>query len=495
VKIVMVSSEAVPFCKTGGLADVVGGLSRALDRAGHDVTIILPHYRRITPAGLEGEPTGRAVSVPLGRHAVQAWIRKAKLPDSRVEVLLIDEPGFFDRPGIYVQPGNGDYADNPERFIFLSRAALEICTAFELAPDIVHVHDWQTAVVPALLEVQYRQRPGFTRTASVLTLHNMAFQGNFPRHTYELTGLPWDLFQWNLLEFWGNFNFLKAGCVYADRITSVSPTYAREITTPAYGWGLEGVLKHRESQLVGILNGIDAEEWNPATDPALPMKYDRHTADRGKATCKRELQRALGLARDPDVPLCGMVSRMTDQKGFDLLTSVAQELLSTPAQYVFLGGGEPRIEAAIKSLAQQAPDRVAVHIGYSEALAHQIEAASDLFLMPSRFEPCGLNQMYSLRYGTVPLVHAVGGLADSVTNLTSDNLSAGKANGFVFYDYSPDAFLGTLRWGLGVYQDKEVWRQLQRNGMSLDLSWSASAARYVEVYQQARSRFRDIRGR
>lgn len=484
----MVASEAVPYCKTGGLADVVTGLSKALDQAGHEVTIVLPLHRRFTPTALIGEPTGRAVSVLLGRHSVQAWVRKAKLPDSRVEVLLIDEPGFFDRPGVYVQPGAADYADNPERFIFLSRAALEACAAFEISPDIIHVHDWQTAVVPALLDVQYRARPGFAKAGSVLTLHNMAFQGNFPRAVFELTGLPWELFTWDRLEFWGNFNLLKAGCMYADRITTVSPTYAREITTPAYGWGLEGVLKHRGTDLAGILNGIDADEWNPATDPLLPAHYDQHSVTRGKAICKRELQRQLHLTCDEAVPMCGMVSRMTDQKGFDLIAATADQLLSTPAQFVFLGGGEKPSESLVQLLAQRHPGRVAAFIGYSEELAHRIEAASDLFLMPSRFEPCGLNQMYSLRYGTLPLVHAVGGLADSVVNCTADNLAAGTANGFVFYDYSPDAFLGTLRWALDVYRDRGAWSRLQQNGMSRNLSWGSSAAQYVEVYRDARSR-------
>jgi starch synthase len=484
----MVSSEAVPFCKTGGLADVVTGLSRALDQAGHDVTIILPFHRRFTPAALAGEPTGKAVSVLLGRQSTQAWVRKAQLPDSGVNVLLIDHPGYFDRPGLYVQPKAGDFADNAERFIFFSRAALETCAAFELTPDVVHVHDWQTGVTPALLDVQYRARPGFARTGSVLTLHNLAFQGNFARATYDLTGLPWDLFTWDRLEFWGNFNLLKAGCVYADCITTVSPTYAREITTPAFGWGLEGVLKHRGSDLIGILNGIDADAWNPAADPLLPAHYNVLSVTRGKAACKQEVQRHFHLPQDEAVPVCGMISRMTDQKGFDLIAATAQQLLSTSAQFIFLGDGEPRFAQLLESLAAQAPDRVAVHIGYSEELAHRIEAASDIFLMPSRFEPCGLNQMYSLRYGTLPLVHNVGGLADSVTNLTPENLAAGTANGFVFYDYAPDAFLGTLRWALDVYRDRELWHRLQRHAMTRDLSWSASANRYVEVYRQARSR-------
>ena len=319
----------------------------------------------------------------------------------------------------------------------------------------------------------------------MLTLHNMAFQGNFPHTVYELTGLPWELFTWDRLEFYGNFNLLKAGCLYADRITTVSPTYAREITTSAYGWGLEGVLKHRGADLTGILNGINAEEWNPSTDRLLPAHYDQFSAARGKAVCKRELQKKLHLEHDDSAPLCGMISRMTDQKGFDLIAATADQLLSTPAQFVFLGGGERPFESVAETLAKRAPNRVAAHIGYNEELAHRIEAAADIFLMPSRFEPCGLNQMYSLRYGTVPLVHAVGGLADSVVNCTPDNLASGRANGFVFYDYSPDAFLGTLRWGLDVYRNRDVWQQLQQTGMSQDLSWSASAEQYVEVYQDA----------
>ena len=482
----MVASEAVPFAKTGGLADVVTGLSRALDRSGHDVTVILPLHRRFIPSSLIGEPTGRAVSLVVGRQSVQAWVRKARLPDSRATVLLVDHPGYFDRPGLYNPPG-GDFPDNAERFAFFSRAALEVCAAFEIEPDIVHVHDWQTALVAPLLDVQYRQRPGFGQTGTVLTLHNLAFQGNFPRSTLDLTGLPAELFTWDKLEFWGNFNFLKAGCVYADRITTVSPTYAREITTPAFGWGLEGVLKHRGSALVGILNGIDAEDWDPNRDRYLPQRYDLHGVEQGKRVCKHALQQEFGLQIDRDIPLCGMVSRLTDQKGLDLIAATADQMLATGAQFLFLGGGEARFESLLQSLAGRASRHVAVRVGYDEALAHRIEAGSDLFLMPSRFEPCGLNQMYSLAYGTVPLVHAVGGLADSVTNLTPETLASGTANGFVFYDYSADAFLGTLRWALATFRDRDVWQQLQRNGMSLDLSWNRSAARYLEVYHQARS--------
>lgn len=480
----MISSEAVPFAKTGGLADVVTGLSRALDRAGHEVALILPYHRRFTPPELAGEPTGRAVQVMLGRQAVQGWVRRSQLPDSRIAVYLIDHPGYFDRSGLYVD-GGADYPDNAERFIFLSRAALEVCDAFQLRPDILHVHDWQTALVAPLLSVLYRRRNGFQATRSVLTLHNLAFQGNFPRAVLELTGLPAELFTWDKLEFWGNLNFLKGGCVYADRLTTVSPTYAREITTPAFGWGLEGVLRHRGAALTGILNGVDTEHWDPARDPYLPQPYTLQTVEAGKARAKEVLQRELGLAPDPRLPLCGLVSRLTDQKGLDLIAATADQWLAAPAQFVFLGNGERRYETLLTDLARRAPDRVAAVIGYSEPRAHLIEGGADIFLMPSRFEPCGLNQMYSLLYGTIPLVHAVGGLADSVTNLTPETLAQNSATGFVFYDYTADAFLGTLRWGLATYQNRDVWRALQRNGMTQDLSWARSAERYLEVYRAA----------
>jgi starch synthase len=483
VNIVMVSSEAVPFAKTGGLADVVTGLSRALDKAGHNVLIVLPHHRRFISPTLAGQTTGRSVAVNLGMHTPHAWVRESRLPESRVRVLLIDHPGYFDRAGLYVHDG-ADYPDNAERFIFFSRAALEACTAFGLHPDVLHVHDWQTALIPALLAAQYRQR-GFERTASVLTLHNMAFQGNFPRSTMSLTGLPWELFTWDRLEYYGHVNLLKAGCVFADKITTVSPTYAREITTPQFGYGLEGILKHRGRDLVGILNGVDTDDWNPQSDRHLHHRYDVHTVERGKGVCKRELQRELGLSVDESRPLIGMVSRLTDQKGLDLLASRGDELLQTGAQFALLGAGDRRFEEFVRQLARKAPQQVAAVVGYSDSLAHRIEAGADLFLMPSRFEPCGLNQMYSLMYGTLPLVHAVGGLADSVVNLTPETLADGTATGFVFYDYSPEALLGTLGWALEVWRDRETWKRMQRAAMSLDLSWSHSAEDYVGVYQQA----------
>jgi starch synthase len=483
VNIVMVSSEAVPFAKTGGLADVVTGLSRALVKAGHRATIILPHHRRFVPAHLQGLPTGRTVTVDLGTHQAQAWIRKAALPDANVDVLLIDHPGYFDREGIYVSGGQ-DYPDNAERFIFLSRSALEVCRQFDLQPDIVHVHDWQTALVAALL-ADPSQRGGLERAATVLTLHNLAFQGNFSRQMMDQTGLPGEMFRWDQLEFWGNLNLLKGGCVFADRLTTVSPNYAREITTPAYGWGMEGVLKSRGSDLVGILNGIDVDLWNPRTDKLITCPYDEESAPHGKALCKAALQREVGLNVDPDAPLLGLVSRLTEQKGLDVVAATARELIALGAQLVFLGEGDSRYETFVEQLTRELPGRASGTVGYSEALAHRIEAGADLFLMPSRFEPCGLNQMYSLAYGTVPLVHAVGGLADSVVNLTPPTFDNGTANGFVFYDYSPDAFLGTARWALQTYRDRETWRALQRNGMRKDLSWSRSAAEYLEVYQQA----------
>jgi starch synthase len=485
LNIVMASSEAVPFAKSGGLADVVSGLSRALSAAGHQLTVILPYHRRFISSSLAGEPTGQSVSVTLGRHTAQAWIRRSHIPDSQVQALLVDHPGYFDRVGLYGHEGT-DFPDNAERFVFLSRAALEVCAAFDLRPDIIHVHDWQTALMPILLREQYRHRSGLESTATVLTLHNMAFQGNFPSTAMALTGLRQELFTWEQLEFWGNLNLLKSGCVFADKITTVSPTYAREITTTEFGSGLEGVLRYRGKDVVGILNGVDLEHWHPSRDSHIAVHYDVDSVERGKSVCKRELQRELGLSVEEHTPLCGMVSRLTEQKGLDLIAATSAQLLQSEAQIVFLGSGDQKFEDMIRWLAQRAPGRIAAVVGYNEPLAHRVEAGSDLFLMPSRFEPCGLNQMYSLIYGTVPLVHAVGGLADSVTNLTPLSIADGRANGFAFYDYTPDAFLGTFRWALNTYRDRDTWRELQRNGMSIDHSWAHSAGEYVEVYESAR---------
>ncbi|MGD9855430.1 MAG: glycogen synthase, partial [Planctomycetaceae bacterium] len=422
MRIVIASSEAVPFAKTGGLADVASGLSKALAGRGHEVTLILPYYRQLVPEGIPRNPTGRFVEVPVRRERVRAGVLESRLDGAGVRVLLIDHPGYFDRPSLYVHEGK-NYPDNCERFCAFSRFVMEAAKVFKLRPDIIHANDWQTGLVPALQQIECRSRLGFEHTAAVLTLHNMAFQGSFWHLDMELTGLDESYFNWRQMEHYGQINLLKTGIVFSDAVTTVSPTYSREIQTAEFGCGLEGVLQHRAAALTGIMNGIDADIWNPDHDPALPMPYSRETVRQGKAFCKKRLQERLKLPQKTGTPLCGMISRMSEQKGFDLIEQAAVELQYEDVQLVFLGTGDKEYEALLRAWALRRPDQVAATIGFDETLAHQIEAACDIYLMPSRFEPCGLNQMYSMAYGTVPVVHSVGGLADSVIDCTPESLA------------------------------------------------------------------------
>ena len=485
MRIVLASSEAVPFAKTGGLADVASGLSLALAERGHDVTLVLPYYRQLIPSSLPRKPTGRFVEVSMRGELVRAGLVESRLAGSSVRVLLVDHPHYFDRPALYVQDGQ-DYQDNCERFCFFSRAVMETARVFKMQPDVIHINDWQTGLVAPLLQMEYRHQPGFEQSAAVMTIHNLAYQGSFWGLDMTLTGLDGSLFNWRQMEHYGNLNLMKTGIVFSDAVTTVSPTYAREIQTAEFGCGLEGALQHKSHRLTGILNGIDASDWNPATDSALPQNYDVDTVHEGKPICKAALQSQLNLPERADVPLLGMISRLADQKGLDLIAAKADELLGEDVQLVFLGTGDARYEQLLHDLSHRAPDKVAAVIGFNEQLARQIEAGADLFLMPSRFEPCGLNQMYSMRYGTIPLVHAVGGLADSVTDCTDESLADGTATGFQFHTDDADAFLQRLRDALACYRHPDRWRQLVQNGMTSDWSWSRSAAAYEQVYATAR---------
>lgn len=485
MRIVLASSEAVPFAKTGGLADVATALSKALSRQGHDVWLILPYYRLNAKAGeFNIEPTGCTITLNIGAKRVSAEIFRTKLPGSDVTVLLVDQPGYYQRDGLYQDNGR-DFKDNCERFAFFSRAVLEAAQQLGLRPDVIHANDWQTGLIPALLAVEYRQRPGIETTSSVFTLHNMAFQGRFWHWDMLLTGLDWKYFNWRQMEFFGELNLLKTGIVFSDMITTVSPTYAREIQTAEYGCGLEGVLQSQREKLVGILNGVDTEEWNPAVDPHLARNYSVGSVSDGKPICKAALQKRMGLPANSAVPLFGMISRMTDQKGFDLIAECATEILQHDLQMVFLGTGEERYEHLLKRLSAEFPEKVAATIGFNEGLAHEIEAGADAYLMPSRFEPCGLNQMYSLVYGTVPVVRTVGGLADSVVDATAENLQSGTANGFRFDAYTSIELARQVRRALDAYHDHPTWQALIENGMRRDWSWNRSASEYIEVYQRA----------
>jgi starch synthase len=458
VRILMIASEVAPFAKTGGLADVASALPRALGRLGHRVDVVMPRYRGIKP----GDTVGQAAE--------------------GVRVVFVDRPEYFDREFMYGVAGR-DYADNAERFAFLTRAALEWATSSSAPYEVVHAHDWQTGLTPLLLQREYKQHRALRDAGTVFTIHNLAYQGVFDAASLSRLGLGWELMHVDALEYYGRISFLKGGILFSDAITTVSPQYAREIQQPELGFGFDGILRHRSADLVGILNGIDYDQWDPARDPYLPEPYDASNLV-GKRAAKRALLQEYGLSIDAaalERPLVGMISRLIDQKGFDLLASLGDELPRLNATIVLLGTGEPRYEAFWRDLAARHPARIAARIGFDEGLAHRIEGGADVFLMPSRFEPCGLNQMYSLRYGTVPVVRATGGLADTVRNFDP---ATGTGTGFTFGEYSPQTLVHTLRLALGVYEDRSTWRRIQVAGMQQDLSWDASARQYVKVYER-----------
>jgi starch synthase len=476
-RILMVTSEAVPFAKTGGLGDVAGALPLALARLGHDVTLVLPRYR-----GVAGGTVTERVPITIGGRTFDVAFVEHVLAD-RARVVLVECAELYDRPELY-GAGNRDYPDNAVRFALLARAALELGTRGDRRPDVVHAHDWQAGLTPLYLKTLFADRPGLSGAASVFTIHNLAYQGLFSPPWMPALDIGWDLFSIDGVEYWGKLSFLKAGINFSEIITTVSPRYAREIQTPAFGFGFDGILGRRSKQVCGILNGIDVDVWTPERDQYLPKPYGPDTLSE-KGASKRALLEAMGLPVTKTVlarPVVGMVSRLVDQKGFDLLAALGDDLLGLDATFVLLGSGEARYQEMWQSLNERAPDRVGVRFGFDERIAHLIEAGSDLFLMPSRFEPCGLNQMYSLKYGTVPVVRAVGGLADTIDNW---NPRTNAGTGFTFTDYTPEALRATLQKALELYRKPKQWRAVQRAGMDKDFSWDASAAEYVKVYEKA----------
>ena len=476
MKILFVASEGVPYSKTGGLADVIEGLPRALHAMGHEVVVLLPRYH-----GNKVKSTlVSSLTVALGDELRFPAISEGQAVGG-VRHLFVDDAAFFDRPQLYGDK-NGDYPDNAERFAEFSRAAIE-CMKRVWLPDLVHCHDWQASLVPVLLRTQYANDPAVRSLPVILTIHNLAYQGVFPRAALQKIGLPERLFTIDALEFYGKLNLLKGGLIFADYLTTVSRRYAKEIQTPEYGCGLDGVIRHRADHLVGILNGVDYGVWSPEADTLIAQNYSAHNLS-GKAACKKDLLAALRL---PDEnlarPLIGIVSRFVDQKGFDLLSEIAGELMKEDVAITALGSGQPEYEDLFKALVAKYPARVGLKIGYDNALAHKIEAGADLFLMPSRYEPCGLNQIYSLRYGTVPIVRATGGLDDTVQKFVPKTQ---QGTGFKFEDYEGAALLECIRAALKAYRDPKALGALQANGMSKDFSWKASAAAYVTLYEAAR---------
>lgn len=492
MKILMATSEAVPFAKTGGLADVCGALPIELARQGHEASVILPAYRQIRYGGLPIETLGIEFIVPIGSKTVPGRLLRSRLPGSDVPVYLVQQDAYFDRPELYRQDGE-DYPDNCERFVFFSRAVLEAVRLLEMDLDVIHAHDWETGLVPAYLKIEYRSLPRYHRIATLLTIHNIAYQGNFWHWDMLLTGLDWKYFNWHQMEFFGHLNLLKTGMVFADSLSTVSPRYAQEVQTPKFGRGMEGVLQHRRNVLSGILNGIDDRIWDPSSDKHLAAHYSAETVAKGKPICKAALQYELRLPTLPNVPLIASIGRLDDQKGFDLVAKVISEWASAyDAQWVILGKGEPKFHQLFEDLAKRFPKKVAVRLEFSDPLAHRIEAGADVFLMPSRYEPCGLNQMYSLRYGTVPVVRETGGLADTIVDATRSTLAGGTANGFSFTEDSATALSETLHRTVETYRRPEIWSRLISVGMSQDWSWAHSAKQYEALYQQTIAQARPV---
>jgi starch synthase len=475
MSVLLVTSEAHPYAKTGGLAEVTAALSDSLARLGHSVTLVLPRYR-----GIEGTGADRLQTrLRLGDRLQPVTFHEQWIAD-RLRLVLIDVPDLFDRDALYGTAG-GDYPDNAWRFAVFSRAALEYPRLKEWRPTVIHAHDWQTGLVPVYQKMQLSRDPFVGGVPSVFTLHNLAFQGVFPASTLPAIGLSHDVFDIQAMEFWGNVSYLKGGINFSEKITTVSPGYAREILGPELGFGLDGVLRRRANDLVGILNGIDTSRWTPANDSFVPASFSADDVS-GKRDAKRAVLAEAGLPHDDAAmarPLVGMISRLTEQKGFDLIAAATDRLLSLDATWILLGSGERRFEDAWRTLAARLPERVSATIGFDERLAHLIEAGADLFLMPSRFEPCGLNQMYSLRYGTVPIVRATGGLDDTVAEVDA---ASEAGTGFKFLDYTPGALVATVERAFAVFRDRERWAAIQRRGMKQDHSWDASARAYVKLY-------------
>ncbi len=455
---------------------------------GAEVVVISPAYHAALHSGQPMEETGITLEIPIGSRLVEGRLLKSHLPDSDVPVYLVDQPAYFDRAGLYQERGE-DYRDNCQRFIFFSRAVMEAVRLLDLDIDILHSNDWQTGLVPAYLQIEYQGLPRYENIASVFTIHNLAYQGRFWHWDMLLTGLDWKYFNWHQMEFYGDLNLMKTGIAFADAITTVSPTYAQEIQDSPLGCGLEGALSHRRDVLTGVLNGVDYSIWNPEHDPHLPANYSVADWQDGKARCKAALQGEVGLPQRDDVPLVGIIGRFDVQKGFDLVQHVMEERVPhEPTQWVILGSGHPDYETFFRNFAAQHPQKVAVRTEFSNPLAHRIEAASDMFLMPSRYEPCGLNQMYSLKYGTVPIVRRTGGLADTITDCTGDTLTDRTANGFVFDHYTTEALHQAIGRAFGAYGDAATWGQLVETGMRQDWSWSRSARRYLDLYERALAR-------
>ncbi len=478
MRIALVASECVPFSKTGGLADVAGALPCALASLGHEVSVYVPRYRQTKLA--DAQTMVRSITVPFDDKYRFASV---VTPGNRsgVRCYFVDYPPYFDRDALYGTSA-GDYPDNAERFALFARAVLEASKVLGV-PQVFHCHDWQSALLPVMLRTLYEEDPAFREVATVFTIHNMGYQGLFPSDTLPLLMLPWDLLTISKMEFFGQVNFLKGALVFSDFVTTVSKKYSQEIQTTEYGFGLEGVLRNRAATVTGILNGVDYEEWSPQTDKFIAAKYSSQDLS-GKLACKQDLLNAFDVTdADLKLPVIGIVSRFAAQKGFDLIAQIMDRLAREEMIVVALGAGDKAYEEMFQRLNKQFPNKIAVQVAYNNALAHKIEAGADMFLMPSRYEPCGLNQIYSLKYGTIPIVRATGGLDDTIEPWDA---RTGKGTGFKFAEYNGEALLATIKQALLAYRDQASWQTLMRNGMSRDFSWGASAREYGKIYERVR---------
>jgi starch synthase len=484
--IAFAASECVPFSKTGGLADVVGALPRALAALGHKVSVYVPRYRQTKLT--DPETVVNSITIPFDdKYRFCSVVTTGANAPAGVRFYFVDYPPYFDRDALYGGPA-GDYPDNAERFALFSRAVLEASKVLGV-PQVFHCHDWQSALVPVMLRTLYAEDPAFREVATVFTIHNMGYQGLFPPDILPLLALPWELLTMSKMEFFGQVNFLKGALVYSDFVTTVSRKYSQEIQTSEYGFGLEGVLRDRAATVTGILNGVDYDEWSPQTDKFIAAKYSPQDLS-GKQKCKQDLLTAFGLANansssnsGSKVPVIGIASRFAAQKGFDLIAQIMDRLAREEMIMVVLGSGDKLYEEMFQRLNKQYPSKIAIKVAYDNAIAHKIEAGADMFLMPSRYEPCGLNQIYSLKYGTVPIVRATGGLDDTIDPWDA---RTGKGTGFKFTDYTGEALLATIKQALLAYQDPSSWQTLMRNGMARDFSWGASAREYGKIYERVR---------
>ncbi|MDY6881610.1 MAG: glycogen synthase GlgA [Desulfatiglans sp.] len=479
LKILFLAPEAVPYAKTGGLADVAGSLPMALKRMGMDVRSVLPFYRNIREGHFDVSPSTNELEVPLGKALLKSRVLEARTKDD-VPFYFIDREDLYDRPHLYGDP-TGDYYDNLERFTFFAHAALRLIGKVGFIPDIVHCHDWQTGLIPALLKGPYERSPGLSQISTLFTIHNMGYQGIFPEEKMAVTGLDKEtFFHINGVEFWGDISLLKAGIMYADAVTTVSPKYVQEIQTSEFGMGMEGILQGRHEDLHGILNGVDYSLWDTENDRHIAASYSWDKMA-GKSRCKEALIKEMNIDKSIlSRPLLGVISRFDSQKGFGLLMEVLEDLLALDVGLVFLGAGDETIQKEIEQAADLHPGKVGLFIGLNDSLAHRIMAGADIFLIPSRYEPCGLTQMYALRYGTVPVVRATGGLEDTVVSFDAET---SHGNGFKFGPFEATAFLGAVKQAVNCYSSPGVWKRLVLNGMREDFSWDKSARKYIELYR------------